>query len=284
MGSHEDEAGELIWKYIEEIRAADDPATINFVARTPADLNEYAALLPLADVLDATLRDEATGSGQEDEPPAVLLAAIQSSQAQHIALSRQRDRRFLWRGRWAVWGLAAAAAMFTFLIWRSVPHAFLPTVTLRVQSMIRDHEEFVLDPAKVAVKGDDPIRVAAALSPQFGYAVMPVDLSLAGAKLLGGRRCMLDGAVVAFFMYHVGDLPVSVYELRAAHCRLPGLAEQVVAGRRYLNGTDGKYNVLAWRTGDRLYVMVSVLQTEKLTEMAQHLNGSATNGQAGDTL
>lgn len=62
------------------------------------------------------------------------------------------------------------------------------------------------------------------------------------------------------------------------------MAEKVVAGRRYLNGTDGRYNVLAWRMGDCLYVMVSALDTERLTEMAQHLSGSATNGGAGETL
>ncbi len=283
MASHEDEAAELLWKYIEEIREADDPEAVNFVARTSADLMEYAALLPLADALHETLREAAAEADVQDEPPAALVAAIQVSGRRSIGKNRPSRRPFPVGWRLAVGGLAMMTTL-VLLIWRSVPRAPLTTVTLHVQSMIRDHEEFVQNPAKVSVRGSDPAKVAAALSPQIGYTITPADLSLAGAQMLGGRRCTLDGQPIAYFMYRAEGIPVSLYELRAPRCRLPGMAEKAVAGRRYLSGTDSIWTVLAWRMGDRLYVIVSALNERRLIEMAQHVSGHGANDGAGDTL
>jgi anti-sigma factor RsiW len=288
MQHQEDETGELLWRYVAELKRAEDPEAVNFVARTPADPADVAALLPLADAVHEALREETTAMPPDPAARARLesvIRAARSPAARRSGLLRKWPGtvtgRPLWQPALAALALVAVLALVLWSLHGAEPDR---VVTLRAQSMIRDHQEFVEDPGKVAIRGSDPVRVAAALSPQLGYRVTPVDLSLAGANLLGGRRCTLDRQPIAFFMYRAAGDAVSLYELRAPRCRLPGMAEKTREGRRFLTGTDGMCNVLAWRSGDRLYVLVSALATDRLLDMALHVAGNATSEGAGDTL
>jgi hypothetical protein len=75
---YEDAAGELLWKYIEELKHADAEA-VNFIARTPIDPREVAALLPLAESVEAMLRAETAPAPPPADARAALTQAIQEA-------------------------------------------------------------------------------------------------------------------------------------------------------------------------------------------------------------
>lgn len=268
-----DDAGELLWKYIEELKAADAPDGVNFVARTPADPEAVSALLPMADAAYAALR--AGPCAADPEARRRLAGAIE--QDRRLCRGRARIRTGLRRlrpgGRLSSALALALCASFAVLFFRWQAEA--PTMVLHARSMIRDHQEFVEHPARVMVRGPDPEVVARGLSARLGFAVAPVDLSLAGATLIGGRRCELDGRPIAFFMYRADSVPVSVYEVQTVHCKLPGLAAERLDGRRFLMGTNDNYHVLAWRSKNRLYVFVSALPEARMADLALHVDGDA---------
>ena len=51
MSPNEIEAGEILWKYISELKTTEGTDKINFIARTSLDPQEIALLLPLADAV-----------------------------------------------------------------------------------------------------------------------------------------------------------------------------------------------------------------------------------------
>lgn len=84
MSRHDVEAGDLLWKYIEELHRTDEADAVNFIARTSLDPVEMAELLPIADALHtdlcaaSALADGATTGGTAR---AQLLMAIQADSA-----------------------------------------------------------------------------------------------------------------------------------------------------------------------------------------------------------
>ncbi len=282
MEEHENGADELLWRYIEKLKQADEPAASDPITWTETDAPDCVPLLWVADAVHWALQP--MNSPADASLPGELVAAIRHDESRSHLFGTARA---------TVWGRApflraalvvGVAALLAVAVWSRRPGPHSVTVALNVRSMIQDHQEFVEDPGRVTVRSADARQVAARLTPQLGFTVAPVDLSLAGANLLGGRRCSLDGQPIAFFMYQAQGKPVSVYELRAPRCRLPGMAAETREGRRFLRGTDGRCNVEAWRAGDRVYAIVSVLPADRLLEMAMHVSGGSNQEGAGDVL
>jgi hypothetical protein len=78
LNSEHENASELLWKYIEELKRADDSESVNFVVRTPADPAEFATLMPLADAVQESLRAETEGADGRDRARARLVEAIRA--------------------------------------------------------------------------------------------------------------------------------------------------------------------------------------------------------------
>jgi hypothetical protein len=78
LNSDPENVNELLWKYIEELKRADDSASVNFVVRTPVDPAEFAALMPLADSVQETLRAETDAADGRDMARARLMEAIRA--------------------------------------------------------------------------------------------------------------------------------------------------------------------------------------------------------------
>ncbi|MCA1596620.1 MAG: hypothetical protein LC772_09390 [Chloroflexi bacterium] len=281
-----DPTGDALWNYVEDLKRG-KPEGRSFFAQTTGDPAEFAALIPLTDVLYEAIHPEEQGLSGRERAQVRLLEELVSP-PEHttqaggggIARSRPFARWPLARRRWAAAALLAATTVAACWI-RPVP---APLTTLRVRAMIQDHEEFVHGPSKVAFRSTQPSRVAAWLSGRLRYSVTPVDLSFAGASLVGGRRCTLEGIPIAFFMYRSANAPVSLYEFAAPRCRLPGLAPRLDNGRRFLAGMDGRYRVVAWRARRRVYVLVADLPADRLMEIALHGASSDQTDQQGDSL
>ncbi len=78
MSNYEEQAGELLYKYIAELKRTEGVEGVNFIACTPVDPAEITAMLPLADALHETLQQPMEVSSGMIDGRAKLMAAIQA--------------------------------------------------------------------------------------------------------------------------------------------------------------------------------------------------------------
>ncbi|HZP82635.1 MAG TPA: hypothetical protein VFB21_13425 [Chthonomonadaceae bacterium] len=115
MASNEEQAGELLWRYIEELKQADNPDDFHFVARTPVNPAEMAGLLPVADAVLQTLKADISSEEGRTAARARLVETIRTERA----ASEQRNghsarRRFTWPQ--FAWNRQAVLVMILLLL------------------------------------------------------------------------------------------------------------------------------------------------------------------------
>jgi anti-sigma factor RsiW len=145
---------------------------------------------------------------------------------------------------------------------------------LPLAALVADHVEYLAKPSPAEFATRDARAAAVYLGRRLGYPVAPVDLSPAGATLLGGRKCELQGVPVAFLFYDCDGTRLSLYQLDTRLARLPGLApvrfhgHDYRAGQRGLGGDRRPVNLVAWQSGGMTFVLVADMEREALLRIA----------------
>ncbi len=175
-----------------------------------------------------------------------------------------RDRRF-YLGR-----ILAAAAAVVFLVgagaWFVLKDHF-GSSTLRgfADLVVADFEHFLEEGKVVQIESADREAVGDWLRRQTALAVAlpaPVDLR---CKLIGGRKCKIDGRPAAFAVYDMNGAPVSLVAIAGEHVRLEGMTEVRYDGATLWVDHCRGHTVVAYRRGSLLYAVVSQLSEEEIS-------------------
>jgi len=213
-------------------------------------------------------------------------------QARVMAAARREPAR---RRRWAafppLWSwkqrFAATAVALCLLIggyglghWHggkqlsSVPGLARPDrPTLSLALLGDDHLEYLANPQPAQVPGPDPRQVSRSMTSMLKFPVAVVDLQHEGARLLGGRKCQLQGVWVAFLLYDWKGERVSLYQIDERKITLPALRPTTFRGRMFHVGAADGLTYVCWRSGAMNFVMVSGAAPERLLRLAGCASG-----------
>lgn len=130
--------------------------------------------------------------------------------------------------------------------------------------LVSDLEHFLEDGGHVQIASDERVAVAHWLG---GNSNLPVSLPKglgAQFKLLGGRKCTIDGETAAFAAYDANGVPASLVVLSSEEGILTGLKRVDRAGQTYWIDHYKGHTVVARRRGPLVYAAVSRLPEEQL--------------------
>ena len=145
--------------------------------------------------------------------------------------------------------------------------------TLALAHLGDDHLEYLANPQPAQVPGPDPRNVSRGLTRLLRFPVAVIDLQSEGARLLGGRKCRVQGVGIAFLLYDWKGERVSLYQLDDRQITLPHLREVAFRGRRFHVGETDGLSCVAWRSGAMSFVMVSGARPEHLLHLACRASG-----------
>ncbi len=148
-----------------------------------------------------------------------------------------------------------------------------PAVTLTLPAMLAVYREASRAPQVPAPPR--PAEIAAALTPQAGFPVAPVDLAAWGALSRGGCVCRLQGrpAAVAVLAYHGRTLTLS--QMPSWGVTLPDWTAMTVPGGlntpgpQILCGRSGNCRLVAWRSAGRVFVLAGNVLDRELVRLAR---------------
>jgi anti-sigma factor RsiW len=202
-------------------------------------------------------------------------------------------RRFPWRALMSSWRgrqqLAAVAAALCLMAggflaghWHRVekpspvqalPQPQRPTLSLALLG--QDHREYLAKSQPAQVLGPDPRIVSRGMTQLLKFPVTVADLQPEGARLLGGRKCQLRGASIAFLLYDWKGERVSLYQMDGRKVVLPPLRGAVIREQCFLVGEAEGLGYVAWRSGAMNFVMVSGMVPERLLRLARRASGTS---------
>ena len=147
-----------------------------------------------------------------------------------------------------------------------IPPTSPPTVQLNL--LAGDHWAYLENPSPAQVPGPEPRRVARAMTPLVSFPVTPLDLDPGGARLIGARRCEVQGVPVAFLLYDWRGERVSLFQMDGRKLALPGLRETVFEGHCFLVGERDGLTFALWCRGTTNFVLVARLAPAQLLRLA----------------
>ena len=147
---------------------------------------------------------------------------------------------------------------------------------LNLVDLRADHLRSLTDPAAVSVPGSVPREVTAKLAKHNSEAPapVPVDLSAAGAKLIGGCWHVVDGQTLAFLCYEWNGRRVSLYQTDKQRLTVPGLQamterQDKTGSHQYVVQQDSDLTYVAWRSGATNYILVAQEAPDRVLHLAQ---------------
>ncbi len=142
-----------------------------------------------------------------------------------------------------------------------------------VDLVVRDFEHFLAEGGTVQLASADGDTVAEWLRGQTALAVVLPAASGPRCRLLGGRKCTIDGRPAAFAVYYIKDTPVSLVAVAGEQGDLPGgqgssllegLTEVRHRGATHWVEHCRDYTVVACRRSGLVYAAVSTLAEEEI--------------------
>ena len=146
--------------------------------------------------------------------------------------------------------------------------AIIQPPALRIALVGADHRKLLAGETHAEITGADPARVTRAMSDRFPFAIAAADMGSAGARLLGGRSCRLQGLPAALFLYEWQGRRVSLFQMDARRIALPRLREEVFDGECFLIGEQDGLSYALWCTGRTNHVLVAQASPQELLRLA----------------
>jgi hypothetical protein len=247
---------EQLWEQIQLIRAGKE---------RPSD--DLSPLQRLAWYLSEAAQEPSPVNDAARERARQRLAAAIRSESARTQNDSNARRRSILLSRWSLGAVFATAAIVCVALFVARNRMSFPS--LPVNGLVKDHLKLLSDRKFAHWKSDDPKAVALWLSHQVKYPMHVVDLSSEGARLLGGRRCEVNGQVIGLAFYRHGQTRLSMFQVPAGRCRIEGLDEVQVGERTFFVGADKGFNVVGWEGSGTFCVMVSAMETSTLLRMAE---------------
>ena len=133
-----------------------------------------------------------------------------------------------------------------------------------VDLAVGDFTHFLEKGSPLQIASSDDREVAEWLTRQTGIAlVLPIPAD-ARCKLIGGRKCKIEGRPAAFAVYEMGGVPASLLVVAAQGTELEGMERVLHRGRIHWVDRCRGYTVVACLGDGLVYAAVSTLGQDEL--------------------
>jgi len=196
-------------------------------------------------------------AGEEAELEAIV-TTITARDFGSIRLARRRRR-------WPA--LLAAAAAVGFIVIGGVTwigHRTNHSANQFVDLLISDFEHFEEKGRPLQIASSDPSAVSSWLADQTALVVVLPDLSEKDGKLLGARKCRIDGKPAAFAVYDLGGRLASLVVMPGPHPDVDIMERVEQGGHTHWVDRCKGHTVLACKRGALVYAAVSTLPEDRL--------------------
>ncbi len=176
------------------------------------------------------------------------------------------------RRRRLIAGAVLACAAAVLLIPSAWPYLRLRSAPDVSDVLVADFEHFLEKGKPLQLASAEPAALSDWLHEATGLSVVLPPIDLAHGRLVGARKCKLQGRPAAFALYEMNGTPASLIVMPAQGIDLD-VMKQVSDGphTHWIHRRDG-HTVLACRRGELLYAAVSTLGEEHLARLMA--NGS----------
>lgn len=193
-----------------------------------------------------------------------------------IMLLDSGKRRIPWHPR--RWGafLATAAVLGVAIIGGVIRSGSQTDHTSNqfVDLLVADFEHFQEKGIPLQIASSDPQAVSAWLAEQTALRVSLPDVAASDAKLLGARKCKIDGKPAAFTVYDVGGTLASLVVMPGTHPDIDNMEHVERDGLTHWVDRCKGHTVLACKCkgGALVYAAVSRLPEERLVTLINNVD------------
>lgn len=168
-------------------------------------------------------------------------------------------------GRWRWWSAAAAVLAIGAGAWLTMPHDDDNPSSGRFADLLAgDFDHYLQVGGKPQIVSDDRDAVTKWLRDKTALAVALPALDPSAYRLIGGRKCKIEGRAAAFAVYDVKGVRASMVAVAADPWSLDGMSAIRYQGSICLTDRCRGYTVVACRRGALVYAAVSTLAREDL--------------------
>ncbi len=202
--------------------------------------------------------------GQVPAFPDSLVDAQESTEGSHVSAREISDRHVLANGR--ILAIAAVLALGVglggwYLADRGDKDHQTPHLA---ELLVADFEHFLDEGAKLEFDSSKPHQVADWLLDKTTLAVILPQIKSEQSRLLGGRKCKIDGRPAAFAVYQLNGALASLVAFKAKEGDLEGMAEVRRGATQHWVDRCGGHTVVACLRDGLVYASVSELVEEDL--------------------
>jgi len=172
----------------------------------------------------------------------------------------RRRLRLRRRSLVAIAGTVAAAILVAVVVPRRSGGDFAELVAA-------DFEHVMQAGQPVEFRSADPGSVESWLEERTGLDISMPNLNADGCRVVGARKCKLDGRTAAFLLAYVDDVPASIVALPRAGLDLSGMDRQERGDHAMHLCRRRGLTIVACERGDLLYAAVAALPEDKLMEL-----------------
>lgn len=167
--------------------------------------------------------------------------------------------------RFALRTATAAAVVFAVGIWLALPGK---TTDARhngfADLVVSDFEHFLEKGQPLQIASADRGAVAGWLRDRTKLDVILPESRDGRCRLIGGRKCTIDGRVAAFAAYDVDGMPASLVVMEAEHGALQGMEQVNRRGQTHWLDRCKGHTIVARRRDRLVYAAVSTLPEAQL--------------------
>lgn len=129
---------------------------------------------------------------------------------------------------------------------------------------VADFEHFLDEGQPLQIKSSDRRSVAKWLGRKTALAVVLPVATDPRCKLMGGRKCKIQGRPAAFVVYEMDGVPASLVVVTGSRGELDGMERVVHKGQTHWVGRRKGHTVMACVRDQLVYAAVSTLPADKL--------------------
>jgi hypothetical protein len=203
------------------------------------------------------------------EMPAALEGRLLRIAASPPVAARKHKtlHRFAANWKWIAACLLIGLALRNYLNWEPRLPREIPLKDAIAQSISRQAVQFDQGPLPLAVLGNDPARVQAALE-AHGFPFPVMVLHPPQASLLGGGACTLQGTPAAFTRWQDGaGQTYTVFQFDGTSMGVPGDFKTTTEQPRDLWHGDAHYRVVIWSGKVGKCTWALVMDSDRATDI-----------------
>ena len=120
-----------------------------------------------------------------------------------------------------------------------------------VQWSFEEHAEYIREGFKLELVSSDPAGVDDWFKQNIGFSADARRFQKGEFQLMGGKKMKFAGMTSALACLKKGEVWVSFYAVPSLETEIKGLLEEKIGTKNLWVGSEGKFNIVAWKEEDK---------------------------------